>query len=196
MSGSVSRGKNDPSQSLQMMERPLMTPDELKSIPKGNFVVMKTGTHPMRTKLRLFLDWGIRFGEPYTVEEKAHRKVVYADKQMLEEKTSSASTRPALWWTKKPGRCWNQPPEEEPSYPRWQNRLKTPCAAAMCSKRKGGSHELLTTFIASPDELPHRARAVYLYLCDRAGKGKDCWPAVKRLPPTCSFPAVPLTRNP
>jgi type IV secretion system protein VirD4 len=85
MSGSVSRGKNDPSQSLQMMERPLMTPDELKSIPKGNFVVMKTGTHPMRTKLRLFLDWGIRFGEPYTVEEKAHRKVVYADKQTLEE---------------------------------------------------------------------------------------------------------------
>ena len=85
MSGSVSRGKNDPSQSLQMMERPLMTPDELKSIPKGNFVVMKTGTHPMRTKLRLFLDWGIRFGEPYTVEEKAHRKVVCADKQMLEE---------------------------------------------------------------------------------------------------------------
>ena len=85
MSGSVSRGKNDPSQSLQMMERPLMTPDELKSIPKGNFVVMKTGTHPMRTKLRLFLDWGIRFEGLYTVEEKAHRKVVYADKQMLEE---------------------------------------------------------------------------------------------------------------
>lgn len=85
MSGSVSRGKNDPSQSLQMIERPLMTPDELKSIPKGNFVVMKTGTHPMRTRLPLFLDWGIRFGEPYTVAEKAHRKVVYADRQALEE---------------------------------------------------------------------------------------------------------------
>ncbi len=85
MSGSVSRGKNDPSQSLQMMERPLMAPDELKSIPKGNFVVMKTGTHPMRTRLRLFLDWGIRFGKPYTMAEKAHRKVVYADKQTLEE---------------------------------------------------------------------------------------------------------------
>lgn len=49
------------SQSLQMMERALMTPDELKSIPKGEFVVMKTGTQPMRTKLRLFLDWGITF---------------------------------------------------------------------------------------------------------------------------------------
>ena len=32
MSGSISRGKNDTSQSLQMIERPLMTPDELKSI--------------------------------------------------------------------------------------------------------------------------------------------------------------------
>lgn len=85
MSGSISRGKNDHSQSLQMMERPLMAPDELKSIPKGNFVVMKTGTHPMRTRLRLFLDWGIRFGKPYTMAEKAHRKVVYADKQTLEE---------------------------------------------------------------------------------------------------------------
>lgn len=63
LSGSVSRGKNDPSQSLQMMERALMTPDELKSIPKGNFVVMKTGARPMRTKLRLFLDWGITFEE-------------------------------------------------------------------------------------------------------------------------------------
>lgn len=63
LSGSISRGKNDPSQSLQMMERALMTPDELKSIPKREFVVMKTGTHPMRTRLRLFLEWGITFGD-------------------------------------------------------------------------------------------------------------------------------------
>ena len=38
MSGSVSRSKNDPSQSLQMIERPLLTPDELKSLPKGDFI--------------------------------------------------------------------------------------------------------------------------------------------------------------
>lgn len=38
LSGSVSRGKNDPSQSLQMMERPLLTPDELKSIPNPCFI--------------------------------------------------------------------------------------------------------------------------------------------------------------
>lgn len=34
---------------------------------------------------------------------------------------------------------------------------------------------------ASPGELPHRARAVYMYLRDRAGKGEDCWPAVKTI---------------
>lgn len=83
LSGSVSRGKNDPGQSLQMMERPLMTPDELKSIPKGSFVVMKTGTHPMQTKLRLFLDWGIAFGEPYATPEHAARPVAYASRQEL-----------------------------------------------------------------------------------------------------------------
>ena len=85
LSGSVSRGKNDPSQSLQMMERPLLTPDELKTMPKGQFVVMKTGARPMRTTLRLFLDWGIEFGAPYVIEEKSHRRVAYADKQELEE---------------------------------------------------------------------------------------------------------------
>ncbi|MGB4661253.1 MAG: type IV secretory system conjugative DNA transfer family protein [Mobilitalea sp.] len=85
MSGSISRGKNDPSQSLQMIERPLLTADELKSLSKGNFVVMKTGVHPMKTKLRLFLDWGITFDKVYETEEKSHRKVHYADKEELEE---------------------------------------------------------------------------------------------------------------
>ena len=83
MSGSVNRGKNDTGQSLQMISRPLMTPDELKSIPKGEFVVMKTGTHPMRTRLRLFLEWGITFGEPYQVPERSDRRVDCAGKKHL-----------------------------------------------------------------------------------------------------------------
>lgn len=85
LSGYVSRSKGENSQTLQMMERPLMTPDELKSIPKGHFVVMKTGTHPMKTRLRLFLDWGITFGEPYLLPEKAAREVAYASRQELEQ---------------------------------------------------------------------------------------------------------------
>ena len=56
-----------------------------KSMPKGSFIVAKTGVHPMKVKLRLFLDWGIRFGMPYEVPEKAQRFVAYADKQELEE---------------------------------------------------------------------------------------------------------------
>ena len=84
LSGSVSRRKNDPSQSLQMMERPLLTPDELKSIPKGNFIVQKTGQHPMRTRLRLFLEWGITFEDPYIVPERADRAVAYANREDLE----------------------------------------------------------------------------------------------------------------
>ena len=83
-SGSVSKGKGESSQSLQMVERLLMTPDELKSIPKGQFVVMKTGTHPMQTRLRLFLDWGITFGEQYQTPDHGKRKVYYADRRELE----------------------------------------------------------------------------------------------------------------
>ncbi|HJJ93890.1 MAG TPA: TraM recognition domain-containing protein, partial [Methanocorpusculum sp.] len=83
MSGSVSKGKDSSSQSVQMIGRPLMTPDELKSLPKGDFIVMKTGTHPMRTHLHLFLDWGIKFEEPYILPEKATRKVPYVKKGEL-----------------------------------------------------------------------------------------------------------------
>lgn len=85
MSGSVSRSKNDPSQSLQMIERPLLTAEELKSMPKGQFVVMKTGVHPMRVKLKLFYKWGIKFNEdePYTVADNGNREVKYADKKEI-----------------------------------------------------------------------------------------------------------------
>lgn len=83
MSGAVSRSKNDPSQSLQMIERPLMTPDELKSLPKGTFVVMKTGFYPMKVKLKLFFKWGIKFEEKYEVMENGNREVHYANRSEL-----------------------------------------------------------------------------------------------------------------
>ena len=102
LSGSVSKGKNDPSQSLQMMERPLMTPDELKSIPKGSFVVMKTGTHPMKTRLRLFLDWGITFEEPYTMPERISRKVEYASKEELERSIRRKYSGPGIGHNRDP----------------------------------------------------------------------------------------------
>ncbi len=94
MSGSVSKGKGDSSQSLQMIERPLMTPDELKSMPKGNFIVMKTGSNPMRSKLELFTKWGIAFEEPYSIKGNSQNRVEYVTKaEILRSITSSPQIR-------------------------------------------------------------------------------------------------------
>ena len=91
MSGSISRGKNDPSQSLQMIQRPLMMSDELKTLPKGQFILAKTGCNPMRTKLPLFLQWGICLDKEFAEEERAARKVAYADRFELEQEIARQS---------------------------------------------------------------------------------------------------------
>ncbi len=94
-SGSVSRGKNDPSQSLQMIERALMTPDELKSLPKGTFVVTKTGAYPMQVRLKLFFEWGIVFpDELYEVPDKGNRVVAYARKEQLQKRIEESYPSP------------------------------------------------------------------------------------------------------
>ncbi|MBQ8010861.1 MAG: type IV secretory system conjugative DNA transfer family protein [Oscillospiraceae bacterium] len=82
LSGTVSHGR-EKSQSLQMIGRPLMTVDELKSMPKGQFIVMKTGTHPMISKLKLYFKWGIQFHEPYLLPDKGARAVSYMERDEL-----------------------------------------------------------------------------------------------------------------
>lgn len=86
LSGSISKtvGRDGSNRTLQMIQRPLMTVDELKSMPKGHFIVMKTGCYPMKTRLKLFFKWGIKFEEAYAVKEQAERKVLYADRVELE----------------------------------------------------------------------------------------------------------------
>lgn len=87
LTGSVSRSKDHPSQSLSMIQRELMSADELKSMKKGSFVVMKTGTHPFIAKLRLHFEWGVTFDEPvYILEEKSRRKTRYIQKDALRTK--------------------------------------------------------------------------------------------------------------
>ena len=84
MTGSVSRGHENASQSLQMTERPLMSPDELKSMKPGSFIVMKTGAHPFISKLKLFTKWGIAFDKgAYIVPDKATRTVYYAGRDTI-----------------------------------------------------------------------------------------------------------------
>ncbi len=119
-SGSVSRGKTDPSQSLQMIERALLTPDELKSLPKGTFVVMKTGFYPMQVRLKLFFKWGIVFPDKvYTVPDKGNRKVSYASQEILEQEivkiyaTGSRSAGEKLTEEELEGRREKFPPEQK-----------------------------------------------------------------------------------
>ena len=84
LSGQITQNKDNPSQSLQMMQRPLMTADELKSMPKGSFVVMKTGSYPVKVKLKLFFEWGIQFEKPLVMPDRGSRPVYYASKSELE----------------------------------------------------------------------------------------------------------------
>ena len=81
-SGSVSHGKES-SSSLQMIGRPLMTVDELKSMPKGQFIVMKTGTHPMISPLKLYFQWGIQFEEAFILPDRGARPVAYMERENL-----------------------------------------------------------------------------------------------------------------
>lgn len=98
MTGSISRGK-DKSKSLQMTGRPLMSPDELKIMPKDTFIVTRTGVKPMKTKLKLFFEWGIQLEEEYTPREGTVRQVCYANKNSIERKIDvkyGRRTQPAV----------------------------------------------------------------------------------------------------
>lgn len=86
MSGSITQSKGDGSRSLQMMSRPLMTVDELKTLPIFHFIITKTGCHPMKTKLDLFFKWGIKLDSEYIVPKKAVKEVHYAGKEGLMKK--------------------------------------------------------------------------------------------------------------
>ena len=55
-------------------------------MPKGNFIVMKTASHPFISKLKLFFKWEVEFDAPiFYIEDKGTRKVQYTDKEQIEE---------------------------------------------------------------------------------------------------------------
>ena len=88
LSGSISKSKDGGSVSENMIERRLMTPDELKSMPKGHFICMKTGRHPAQVELKLYMQWGIpEFSRDekdwYEMPDFGNRVVEYADRQQL-----------------------------------------------------------------------------------------------------------------
>ena len=53
------------------------------ALSKGQFIVMKTGTHPMISKLKLYFKWGIKFGKPFILDDRGARRVEYASRDAL-----------------------------------------------------------------------------------------------------------------
>lgn len=59
ISSSANGDKTSRSSSRQMMSKPLMSADEIRKMPQGDFVIMRTGQKPIKAHFDLFLDWGI-----------------------------------------------------------------------------------------------------------------------------------------
>lgn len=89
LSGSVSHGQNQ-SESLQMIERPLMAADELKTMKKGTFLITKTGAHPSLFNLKLYSEWGIKFDRPFGIKDKSARKVIYVSERDIQQAISKS----------------------------------------------------------------------------------------------------------
>ena len=77
--GSVTTDGKTGEQSLseQMMEVPLMAPNELREMPRGEYVLLKTFCRSARTKMPLFTNWGITLEEKYHVPERPIREIEY-----------------------------------------------------------------------------------------------------------------------
>ena len=66
------------SRSVNMIARPLMTPDELQLLPFGKWVVNRRGSHPFIANMPRYDKWGIRLEAPYISETREYVPTVYA----------------------------------------------------------------------------------------------------------------------
>lgn len=82
--GSVGRGKQA-TENLQMTGRPLMSPDELRQLPKGSYVRLQAGRRPSIFQTRYYTEWGIHFpeGSEFRLPDTKPRKVAYADRTAI-----------------------------------------------------------------------------------------------------------------
>lgn len=82
--GSVGFGKQS-TENLQMTGRPLMSPDELRQLPKGSYVRLQAGRRPSVFQTRYYTEWGIRFpeGTEFRLPDSRPRKVAYADRSAI-----------------------------------------------------------------------------------------------------------------
>lgn len=102
--GLFGSGSNS-SRSVNMIARPLMTPDELQLLPFGKWVVNRRGSHPFIANMPRYDKWGIRLEAPYISETREYVPTAYAKlddvirtikeekwRQTVQEKRESANS--------------------------------------------------------------------------------------------------------
>ncbi len=150
-----------------MMERALLTPDELKSIPRQLY--RHENRHSSYAdRLRLFLDWGIKVWSAIHRAGTANRTVDYASRVDLErnlpkaDKAEEASSEHQLTPYRDTGGC--------------RMTLCRKKQKNMAKHKVDGRRKYMSYFgtIYADTELPSRARAVYMYLRDRADAEGKC----------------------
>ncbi len=93
--GSVTTDGKTGEQSLseQMMEVPLMAPNELREMPRGEYVLLKTFCRSARTRMPLFSDWGITLEGKYHISERPIRDIEYMDVKELIDRLKKKTGR-------------------------------------------------------------------------------------------------------
>ncbi len=72
--------------SRQMMAKPLMSADQIKRIPKGTFVSLKTGAFPMKIEIPFYSEWGIILDDDFQVNDRDICVPEYISINKLKEK--------------------------------------------------------------------------------------------------------------
>ena len=93
--GSVTTDGKTGEQSLseQMMEVPLMAPNELREMPRGEYVLLKTFCRSARTRMPLFSDWGITLEGKYHISERPILDIEYMDVKELIDRLKKKTGR-------------------------------------------------------------------------------------------------------
>lgn len=84
LSGSTTTNKDHTSSSRQMISRPLLYPNEIINLGQGNFVIMKSGTYPIKTKLPYCYDY-LNKPKEYDLKENKKINIIKIDTLTIEK---------------------------------------------------------------------------------------------------------------
>ena len=76
--GNSLSGNSNSGRSMSMISRPLMSPDELRVLPFGKWVVTRRSEHPFQANLPRYDQWGIHLDNPYASVQRSRSSASYA----------------------------------------------------------------------------------------------------------------------